>query len=310
MIADGAHSERNNSEATYNRAHTKQRKQGKAACSNSTYSQAAAAATRPSSKTTRPGHGVLVDCGICKRDFLARCNKAHLRPREHRRRAHYARPRRPHQGPRRGHAGTRQDEQRQPLVYAADETVRASKAVQDATSSCETRSFRPEECLTAAGISIFPFATSHDAAASFGFRFEADGDAAGFMTDTGIVTPQAHAHLADVRLLALESNHDPNAERRTLPLRSQAAYRFRQRTSFERTGRRRARIPSQQPPSSRGDHARVGEQQRIRPRSSSLSRRDGARRVRRPCDMRLPRTPLDACLTYEELRPPRYPVLS
>ena len=29
------------------------------------------------------------------------------------------------------------------------------------------------------------------------------------MTDTGIVTPQAHAHLADVRLLALESNHDP-----------------------------------------------------------------------------------------------------
>lgn len=98
---------------------------------------------------------------------------------------------------------------RQPLVYAADETVRASKAVQDATSSCETRSFRPEECLTAAGISIFPFATSHDAAASFGFRFEANGDAAGFMTDTGIVTPQAHAHLADVRLLALESNHDP-----------------------------------------------------------------------------------------------------
>lgn len=154
------------------------------------------------------GHGVLVDCGICKRDFLARCDEARFDPAnidavlithdhgDHTKGLGVVM---------RGLARMG----RQPLVYAADETVRASKAIQDATSSCETRSFRPEECLTAAGISIFPFATSHDAAASFGFRFEANGDAAGFMTDTGIVTPQAHAHLADVRLLALESNHDP-----------------------------------------------------------------------------------------------------
>lgn len=98
---------------------------------------------------------------------------------------------------------------RQPLVYAADETVLASKAIQDATSACGTRNFCAQECLTAAGMSIFPFATSHDAAASFGFRLESNDDAAGFMTDTGIVTPQAHAHLTDVRLLAIESNHDP-----------------------------------------------------------------------------------------------------
>ena len=140
------------------------------------------------------GHGVLVDCGICKRDFLARCDEARFDPAnidavlithdhgDHTKGLGVVM---------RGLAKMG----RQPLVYAADETVRASKAVQDATSSCETRSFRPEECLTAAGISIFPF--------------EANGDAAGFMTDTGIVTPQAHAHLADVRLLALESNHDP-----------------------------------------------------------------------------------------------------
>ncbi len=58
---------------------------------------------------------------------------------------------------------------------------------------------------------IVPFATSHDAAASFGFRIEdaADGDAIGYLTDSGIVTAQAHAALRDVRILALESNHDP-----------------------------------------------------------------------------------------------------
>ena len=57
---------------------------------------------------------------------------------------------------------------------------------------------------------IIPFATSHDAAASFGFRIDAaDGDAVGYLTDSGIVTAQAHAALRDVRILALESNHDP-----------------------------------------------------------------------------------------------------
>lgn len=55
----------------------------------------------------------------------------------------------------------------------------------------------------------FPFATSHDAAASFGFRVEApDGDALGYITDSGIVTSTAHSALRDVRILALESNHD------------------------------------------------------------------------------------------------------
>ena len=65
--------------------------------------------------------------------------------------------------------------------------------------------------IEAAGVRVTPFATSHDAAASFGFRIEdaADGDAIGYLTDSGVVTPAAHAALADVRILALESNHDP-----------------------------------------------------------------------------------------------------
>ena len=66
-----------------------------------------------------------------------------------------------------------------------------------------------------------PFATSHDAAASFGFRFdepvprvgedgapEVAADALGFVTDTGFMTDEASRALAGVRLLALESNHD------------------------------------------------------------------------------------------------------
>ena len=65
--------------------------------------------------------------------------------------------------------------------------------------------------IEAAGMRVIPFASSHDAAASFGFRIEdaADGDAIGYLTDSGVVTPAAHAALADVRILALESNHDP-----------------------------------------------------------------------------------------------------
>ena len=66
-----------------------------------------------------------------------------------------------------------------------------------------------EHVIGAAGLRVLPFATSHDAAASFGFRVEApDGDALGYITDSGIVTSAAHAALRDVRILALESNHD------------------------------------------------------------------------------------------------------
>ena len=56
---------------------------------------------------------------------------------------------------------------------------------------------------------MLPFATSHDATASFSFRVESpDSDALGYITDSGIVPAAAHAALRDVRILALESNHD------------------------------------------------------------------------------------------------------
>ena len=154
------------------------------------------------------GRGVLIDCGICKRDFFARCDEAGFDPAkldavlithehgDHTKGIGVAM---------RGLAKLG----RRPAIYAAPATLQASKHLQDIEETCEIHPLAPEALVSAAGVSIVAFATSHDAAASFGFRIEANGDAAGFMTDTGIVTDAAHAHLQDVRLLALESNHDP-----------------------------------------------------------------------------------------------------
>ncbi len=154
------------------------------------------------------GRGVLIDCGICKRDFFARCDEAGFDPAKldavlitHEHGDHT-----------KGIGVTMRGLAklgRRPAIYAAPATLRASKPLQEIEETCDIHALAPEALVSAAGMSIFPFATSHDAAASFGFRFEADGDAAGFMTDSGIVTDAAHAHLQDVRLLALESNHDP-----------------------------------------------------------------------------------------------------
>ena len=71
------------------------------------------------------------------------------------------------------------------------------------------RPVSPGSVFSIGPAAITVFATSHDAAASFGFRVESpDGDALGYITDSGIVTSAAHAALRDVRILALESNHD------------------------------------------------------------------------------------------------------
>lgn len=65
------------------------------------------------------------------------------------------------------------------------------------------------ERLEVGSLGLQAFVTSHDASASCGFRIEsADGDALGYLTDSGTVTREAASALRGVRLLALESNHD------------------------------------------------------------------------------------------------------
>ena len=68
--------------------------------------------------------------------------------------------------------------------------------------------FAPGEALEVAGVRVETFPTSHDVVNPCGFRFCCEGDAIGYATDTGVLTPEALDLLADARILALESNHD------------------------------------------------------------------------------------------------------
>lgn len=157
------------------------------------------------------GEGILIDCGICKRDFLNRCDEAGFDP--GRIRAMFV----THEHSDhvkglgvvlRGLAKTGSV----PPVFAAGACTANSSALAKVAEAFDVRELAAGPgAIEAAGMRIVPFATSHDAAASFGFRIEdaADGDAIGYLTDSGIVTAQAHAALRDVRILALESNHDP-----------------------------------------------------------------------------------------------------
>lgn len=184
-------------------------------------------------ENARTGEGVLVDCGICKRDFFSRAAevgfdvtglRAVVVTHDH--------------GDHvkglgvvmRGlaKAGVR------PTMHASDAVFAASAPLRDAVASVGA-AFAPfcaGRALPIAGMVVRPFRTSHDAADSCGFRFDelADGvavgefpasessageapaggvgDSLGYMTDTGVVTEEAWEALAGVRLLALESNHD------------------------------------------------------------------------------------------------------
>ena len=89
-----------------------------------------------------------------------------------------------------------------PQVRAASSPI---AAVADLVPQAELAYDQP---LELAGMQVLPFRTSHDVEASMGFRFQTADDALGYMTDTGVVTPAAHAALTGVRVLAIESNHD------------------------------------------------------------------------------------------------------
>ena len=159
------------------------------------------------------GHAVLIDCGISKKDFMARCADAGFDPTcieavlvTHEHTDHT-----------KGLGVVLRGLAKlgaYPTIYANPATSAASKPLQEIAEThlvlpfgADALSVRSTD-LEIAGMRIFAFGTSHDAAASFGFRIECDGDALGFMTDSGIVTPAAHEALQDVRLLALECNHD------------------------------------------------------------------------------------------------------
>ena len=210
-------------------------------------------------ENTATGAGVLIDCGICKRDFLNRCDEAGFDP--GRIQAMFVT--HEHGDHVKGLGVVLRGLAKignVPPVFAAGACTANSSALAKVAEAFDVRELAAEcaqtgsrdmagafddamphtaapgtivaagmhttgptafeaatphatgsSAVEAAGMRITPFATSHDAAASFGFRIEdaTDGDAVGYLTDTGVVTAQAHAALRDVRILALESNHDP-----------------------------------------------------------------------------------------------------
>ena len=160
-------------------------------------------------ENTATGAGVLIDCGICKRDFLNRCDEAGFDP--GRIQAMFVT--HEHSDHVKGLGVVLRGLAKignVPPVFAAGACTANSSALAKVAEAFDVREMAAGPgAVEAAGMRIVPFATSHDAAASFGFRIEDDGDAIGYLTDSGIVTAQAHAALRDVRILALESNHDP-----------------------------------------------------------------------------------------------------
>lgn len=89
-------------------------------------------------------------------------------------------------------------------VWTSETTAR-SKPVLNEVTSHYLKAFQPTEI---SGLRVIPFSTSHDACDPLGFRFEFDGDALAFATDTGELSDDNRALIADARILAIESNHD------------------------------------------------------------------------------------------------------
>ncbi len=155
------------------------------------------------------GSCALIDCGICARDVMGGLQGAGLEPTQiadvlitH-----------DHSDHTKGLGVTL----RALAKAGAVPTIHASRAVRAASQPLEEAletdgvgfaPFKAGDALSLGGMIAHVFRTSHDAAESFGFRMEGDGDALGFMTDTGRVLPEAHDALEYVRILALEANHD------------------------------------------------------------------------------------------------------
>ena len=154
------------------------------------------------------GRAVLVDCGICKRDFFDRCAALGIAPAS----IEAVLVTHEHTDHTKGLGVVARGMDKlglRPDLYASDAVRRASRDIQATSDLLGQQTMDAGSALSLAGMQVHVFRTSHDAAESFGFRFEADGDVLGYMTDTGIVTGEVHEALAHCRLLAIESNHDP-----------------------------------------------------------------------------------------------------
>lgn len=135
-----------------------------------------------------------------------------------------------------------------------------------------------------AGMRVRTFPTSHDVADPMGLRFSTADDALGYCTDTGELGPEALDALSDVRVLALESNHDERMLA-TGPYLPQGPRCRTDRAPLQRAGGRGAGRARGARHGDRGRHAPLpGEQpsKRGRARACGGSGRGGDHRRGRP----------------------------
>ena len=93
-------------------------------------------------------------------------------------------------------------------LFMHERTLAASKELLKAAETSEVRFIEAGKRFSVGMIEAIALPTAHDVDASFGLRVECGRDALGFITDTGIVLPEALSVLRGVRILGLESNHD------------------------------------------------------------------------------------------------------
>lgn len=154
------------------------------------------------------GRAVLIDCGICKRDFFERAAAVgvSLQSIEAIVITHE------HTDHTKGLGVVLRGLAKQdihPTVYASKNVVQASRELSELQGSFGLQYFKSEAVLSLAGLSLYPFSTSHDTVESYGFRVEGKHkDTLGYLTDSGIVSATAREYLANCRILALESNYD------------------------------------------------------------------------------------------------------
>ena len=150
---------------------------------------------------------VVIDCGISKRAFMESCAACGLDPA----RVEAVLVTHEHSDHVKGLGVLTRGLARlgaHPALYASAAVHAASPDICSIQDAVDLRHFKAGDDLNVGGMRVRPFATSHDAAESFGFRFESAADAIGFMTDTGFVTQEAHEALQGCRVLAIEANHD------------------------------------------------------------------------------------------------------
>ncbi len=158
------------------------------------------------------GMGILIDCGVTKKAFLEGCRSCGFDPSGLR----AVLVTHEHTDHTKGlgvvlRGLAKLGVEGLPLITGA-KICCASKDIAAVEELCDVRpglADGAEFAVAGTALRVRVFRTSHDASESFGFRISCeDGDTLGFMTDTGVVTGEAHDALAGCRLLALEANHD------------------------------------------------------------------------------------------------------